>query len=163
VAGFLAAVRSPKTKPGLCGPDWNRGAGPTPCPQMGRREYPKPSASARPIVSFRHLILGKRPLLECRRTSFAADAHFSQSLKLNDGKLAHDRLGCCSGDSELGCQVHGVQELRQGLAIKTGSLSRRPHRFRRSSRADRWRGHAPCSQRRGRAAAAVSSQPCKFD
>jgi hypothetical protein len=46
VAGFLAAARSPKTKPGLGGPDWNRGAGPTPCPQMGRREYPKPSASA---------------------------------------------------------------------------------------------------------------------
>jgi hypothetical protein len=46
VAGFLAAVRSPKTKRGLGGPDWNRGAGPTPCPQMGRREYPKPSASA---------------------------------------------------------------------------------------------------------------------
>ena len=89
-----------------------------------------------PVVSCRTLIFRKRPLLEQLRHVATADVHLPQSLELNDGKLAHDRLGCRSRDAELSLEGLRIEEFRQG-DCHAGSSSSAKGRSRRTSFAPR--------------------------
>ncbi len=112
---FLAAAKSPTIKDRWSRLDrWGRA---DPLAALGRREYPQTlGAGPGPVVSCHHLILRKRPLLEQPANVATADVHLSQSLELNDGKLAHDRFGSRSRDSEFSRQVLCVEELGEGFS-----------------------------------------------
>jgi hypothetical protein len=94
-AGFLAAAESATINRDRVGQTGSLGPGRGPLPQLGRRRVSARPSVIRPgpLVSCRTLIVRKRPLLEQPENVAAADVHLSQSLKLNDGKLAHDGLG----------------------------------------------------------------------
>jgi hypothetical protein len=60
------------------------------------------------------LILRKRPVLERPANVTAADVHLPQSLELNDGELAHDRVGRGALYAEFGHETLSVQEFGKG-------------------------------------------------